>query len=268
MYLGNHCVTMCLQCDHITEQVYVLNIHIFSLIKEQHTHTINQIRFNLNECDSTFSSITVLDCKIPHRGFYVDIGPVVGPADKIWTISMNTDSSNTPLVLLPGLGAGVAMWCLNLDAFAVTRPVYAIDPLGKLNYSQSSTSWIIIVALLRIWTFVAFTVQYKRNGSRKANGSFDRGVAQRNEAAEVHSIGPQHGRLHRHLVRHRLPGPRPAFDPRRPVGIPRTAHQQQGRAPVGTQHNVRAATVQPSGRYPCGGAVRRLVHQHGEAGHF
>ncbi|XP_019881715.1 (Lyso)-N-acylphosphatidylethanolamine lipase isoform X2 [Aethina tumida] len=79
-------------------------------------------------------------CKIPHRGFYVDIGPVVGPADKIWTISMNTDSSNTPLVLLPGLGAGVAMWCLNLDAFAVTRPVYAIDPLGFGRSSRSPFS--------------------------------------------------------------------------------------------------------------------------------
>ncbi|KAJ8925450.1 hypothetical protein NQ315_009283 [Exocentrus adspersus] len=65
-----------------------------------------------------------------HRGWYVDIGPVVGPADKIWTISFNTDSQKTPLVLLYGLGAGVALWCLNFDALASTRPVYAIDLLG------------------------------------------------------------------------------------------------------------------------------------------
>ncbi|KAG5891495.1 hypothetical protein JTB14_009829 [Gonioctena quinquepunctata] len=69
-------------------------------------------------------------CKIPHRGWYVDIGPVVGPMDKIWTISMNTESPQTPLILLHGLGAGVALWCLNLDALAATRPVYAIDLLG------------------------------------------------------------------------------------------------------------------------------------------
>lgn len=65
-----------------------------------------------------------------YRGFYVDIGPVVSSADKIWTISLNTDSTNTPLVLLHCLGSGVALWCLNLDSFAAHRPVYAIDILG------------------------------------------------------------------------------------------------------------------------------------------
>ncbi|XP_023021200.1 (Lyso)-N-acylphosphatidylethanolamine lipase isoform X2 [Leptinotarsa decemlineata] len=74
-------------------------------------------------------------CKVPYRGWFVDIGPVVGPADKIWTISMNTESLKTPLVLLHGLGAGVAMWCLNLDSFSKTRPVYALDLLG---YGRSS----------------------------------------------------------------------------------------------------------------------------------
>ncbi|XP_017779676.1 PREDICTED: protein ABHD4 isoform X2 [Nicrophorus vespilloides] len=69
-------------------------------------------------------------CRTVYRGCYVDVGPVVGPADKIWTISMNQDSTKTPLVLLHGLGAGVALWCLNLDSFAATRPVYAIDVLG------------------------------------------------------------------------------------------------------------------------------------------
>ncbi|XP_053972044.1 (Lyso)-N-acylphosphatidylethanolamine lipase isoform X2 [Hylaeus anthracinus] len=68
--------------------------------------------------------------KTTYRGWYVDIGPVVGTADKIWTISLNEESPKTPIVLLHGLGAGVALWCLNLDVLASQRPVYAIDILG------------------------------------------------------------------------------------------------------------------------------------------
>ncbi|KAI5753134.1 hypothetical protein M8J77_023812 [Diaphorina citri] len=69
--------------------------------------------------------------KTPYKSTYVDIGPVVGTSDKIWTLSLNTEETKkTPLVLLHGLGAGVALWCLNLDSFAAHRPVYAIDVLG------------------------------------------------------------------------------------------------------------------------------------------
>lgn len=69
--------------------------------------------------------------KAPYRGWYVDIGPTVGEADKIWTVSMCPELRNTPIVLLHGMGAGVAFWVLNLDAFAQHRPVYAIDILGN-----------------------------------------------------------------------------------------------------------------------------------------
>ena len=61
----------------------------------------------------------------------MDIGPIVGESDKIWTVSMNTDSPKTPLVLLHGMGAGVAFWVLNLDSLAQNRPVYALDILGE-----------------------------------------------------------------------------------------------------------------------------------------
>ncbi|XP_053677904.1 (Lyso)-N-acylphosphatidylethanolamine lipase-like [Anopheles nili] len=68
--------------------------------------------------------------KTPYRGSFVDVGHCVGEADKIWTLSLNTESPNVPLVLVHGLGAGVALWVLNLDALAKDRPVYAIDVLG------------------------------------------------------------------------------------------------------------------------------------------
>uniref|UniRef100_A0A8D9BAX2 1-acylglycerol-3-phosphate O-acyltransferase ABHD5 n=2 Tax=Cacopsylla melanoneura TaxID=428564 RepID=A0A8D9BAX2_9HEMI len=69
--------------------------------------------------------------KTPYKSTYVDIGPVVGTSDKVWTVSLNTEETQkTPLVLLHGLGAGVALWCLNLDSFAAHRPVYALDILG------------------------------------------------------------------------------------------------------------------------------------------
>ncbi|KAH9633197.1 hypothetical protein HF086_017752 [Spodoptera exigua] len=68
--------------------------------------------------------------KTAYKRFYVDIGSVVGQSDKIWTISLNEESPKTPLVLLHGMGAGLALWCPNLDSFAATRPVYAIDLLG------------------------------------------------------------------------------------------------------------------------------------------
>ena len=50
--------------------------------------------------------------------------------DKIWTLAMNTDNKNTPIVLLHGYVSALAFWMLNLDEFATHRPVYAIDLLG------------------------------------------------------------------------------------------------------------------------------------------
>lgn len=50
--------------------------------------------------------------------------------DKIWTLSMNTENPNTPIVLLHGYVSAIGFWMLNLDEFAADRPVYAIDLLG------------------------------------------------------------------------------------------------------------------------------------------
>ncbi|XP_013162855.1 PREDICTED: 1-acylglycerol-3-phosphate O-acyltransferase ABHD5-like isoform X6 [Papilio xuthus] len=73
----------------------------------------------------------ILSCvKTVYKRFYVDIGSVVGQSDKIWTICLNEDAPRAPLVLLHGMGAGLALWCTNLDALAAHRPVYAIDLLG------------------------------------------------------------------------------------------------------------------------------------------
>ncbi|XP_071445498.1 (Lyso)-N-acylphosphatidylethanolamine lipase isoform X1 [Hetaerina americana] len=81
--------------------------------------------------------------KTAYRGWYVDIGSVVGEGDRVWTVSLNqaqaggaseggngTRQQRVPLVLLHGLGSGSALWVLNFDALAVSRPVYAIDLLG------------------------------------------------------------------------------------------------------------------------------------------
>lgn len=84
--------------------------------------------------------------RTPYRGCYVDIGPTVGEADKIWTISMQTELETTPIVLLHGMGAGVAFWVLNLDSLATHRPVFAMDILGFGRSSRPKFSTDAMVA--------------------------------------------------------------------------------------------------------------------------
>jgi pimeloyl-ACP methyl ester carboxylesterase len=81
--------------------------------------------------------------KTPYKRFYVDLGQCVGHNDRIWTLAMNTEldhDAHTPIVLLHGYVSALAFWMLNLDTFAMNRPVYAIDLLGFGRSSRPNFS--------------------------------------------------------------------------------------------------------------------------------
>lgn len=75
--------------------------------------------------------------KQPHEGRYVLIS---NGHKRIWTVSLNTTSKNTPLVLVHGMGSGVGLWVLNLDSLSQNRPVYALDLLGFGRSSRTKFS--------------------------------------------------------------------------------------------------------------------------------
>ena len=65
-------------------------------------------------------------------GFYVSAGKVNGEDCWIWTRRFSPSSPTTavPLVLLHGMGAGLALFLLNYSALATGRTVFAIDLPG------------------------------------------------------------------------------------------------------------------------------------------
>lgn len=72
--------------------------------------------------------------KTPYEGYYVNVGKVAGQEEsKVWTLSFTGNGEQKiPLVLLHGMGSGVALWGLNFDELAADRHVHAFDMLGKL----------------------------------------------------------------------------------------------------------------------------------------
>lgn len=64
----------------------------------------------------------------------------IGEDQHLWTIKCNPSSSGTPLVLIHGMGGGVGLWSMNLDALSQSRPVYAFDLLGFGRSSRPAFS--------------------------------------------------------------------------------------------------------------------------------
>ncbi|KAK9892124.1 hypothetical protein WA026_018325 [Henosepilachna vigintioctopunctata] len=86
---------------------------------------------------------TILSTLPSYKTHLVSITSSLGTEEHIWTVSLNTESPNTPMVMLHGFAAGIGFWCLNMEYLSRNRPVYAIDILGfgrssRPNFSRDS----------------------------------------------------------------------------------------------------------------------------------
>ncbi len=77
--------------------------------------------------------IVVVETK--SRGWYVNIGTVNGDPCRLWTRQfgdrrLSGSGGPLPLVMIHGMGAGIAFFCFNFDSLAADRPLYAFDLPG------------------------------------------------------------------------------------------------------------------------------------------
>jgi pimeloyl-ACP methyl ester carboxylesterase len=92
---------------------------------------------------STFTSIENIEIelfnhvKTPVKREYVHI---LDDQFKIWTLSANTDSPNTPLVMIHGLFGCIGIWLNNIDELSKSRPLYALDLIGFGRSSRPTFS--------------------------------------------------------------------------------------------------------------------------------
>merc|ERR1711983_96233 len=80
--------------------------------------------------------------KTPSEGFYVNVGKINNKDCYIWTrkfLPVNK-TSDTPLVMIHGMGAGLAMFALNIDKFCENSEVYALDLPGFARSSRPDFS--------------------------------------------------------------------------------------------------------------------------------
>lgn len=60
--------------------------------------------------------------------------------DRLWSISCNPEKEGTPIVMVHGMGGGVGLWTMNLEALSRKRPVFAFDLLGFGRSSRPAFS--------------------------------------------------------------------------------------------------------------------------------
>jgi abhydrolase domain-containing protein 4 len=70
----------------------------------------------------------------------VNLEECVGKDDKIWTMELNAENKDIPIVILHGFGAGIGYWSLNFETLAKNHHVYAFDILGLSRSSRPQFS--------------------------------------------------------------------------------------------------------------------------------